>query len=57
MIEEGKETPIHMLISFLCALPGYDFFPQAPEILTKEQKQSLSEHFQDIEQIQIFYHK
>lgn len=57
MIETGKEPPFSVLIRFLSALPGDDIFSQAPQMLTKEQKNVLSEYFQDIEPVQTFYHK
>ncbi|TCZ80897.1 MerR family transcriptional regulator [Paenibacillus albiflavus] len=57
MIEAGKEPPFHVLLRFLSALPGDDIFSHAPQMLTKEQQDLLSPHFQDIEPIQIFYHK
>ncbi len=57
MIEAGKEPPFHILLQFLSALPGDDIFSQAPQMLTKEQQEALSSQFQDIEPIQIFYHK
>ncbi|GEM_PF-3340256 len=57
MIEAGKEPPFPVLLRFLSALPGDDIFSQAPQIMTGEQRKMLSEHFQDIEPIQMFYHK
>lgn len=57
MVEAGKEPPIHLLINFLRVLPGDDIFSKVPQMLTNEQHQSLSLHFQEIEPIQIFFHK
>lgn len=57
MIETGKEPPLHILLRFLSALPGDDIFSQFPQMLTNEQHQAFSTYFQDIEPIQMFYHK
>ncbi len=57
MIEAGKEPPFPVLLRFLSALPGDDIFSQAPRMMTEEQHKRLSEHFEDIEPIQMFYHK
>lgn len=57
MIEDGKEPPLHILLQFLSALPGDNIFSQATQMLTKEQQEALSPQFQDIEPIQVFYHK
>lgn len=57
MIEAGKEPPFTILLQFLSALPGDDIFSNAPQMLTKEQQEAFSQKFQDIEQIQMFYHK
>ncbi len=57
MIEAGKEPPLHVLLRFLSALPGDDIFSQAPKMMTEAQQEMLSPHFQDIESIQMFYHK
>lgn len=57
MIEAGKEPPFHVLLRFLSVLPGDDIFSQAPQMLTKKQQEVLSPQFQDIESIQMFYHK
>ncbi len=57
MIEAGKEPPFPVLLRFLSALPGDDIFSQAPQMMTEEQQKMLSEYFQDIEPIQLFYHK
>lgn len=57
MIEAGKEPPFAILLKFLSALPGDDIFSQAPQMLTKKQREVLSPQFQDVEPIQMFYHK
>lgn len=57
MIEAGKELPFPVLLRFLSALPGDDIFSQAPGMLTEEQRKMFSVHFQDIEPLQMFYHK
>lgn len=57
MIEAGKEPPFALLLKFLSALPGDDVFSQAPQLLTKKQQEVLSPQFQDVEPIQMFYHK
>lgn len=57
MIETGKKPPFAVLLKFLSALPGDDIFSQAPQMLTKEQMEVFSPQFQDIEPIQMFYHK
>lgn len=57
MIEAGKEPPFPILLRFLNSLPGDDIFSKATQMMTEEQHKMLSEHFQDIEPIQIFYHK
>ena len=55
-IEAGKEPLIHVLLRFLNALPDDDIFSQASTMITREQHQSLSRYFQEIEPLQTFYH-
>ena len=55
-IEAGKEPLIHVLVRFLNALPDDDIFSLAPIMITKEQHQSLTQYFQEIEPLQTFYH-
>lgn len=57
MIEEGKEIPLTLLLQILSALPEDDVFSKAPQMLTKEQHETLSAQIHDFESTKEFYHR
>jgi DNA-binding transcriptional MerR regulator len=55
-IEAGKDPMIQVLLRYLNSLPSDDIFSQVPRIMAREQYESLSRNFKEIESSQEFFH-